>query len=62
MMSTRTNFLPPMTLRSARTVLSFALLGAVAFGAFLSWLPIGFDIHIPGTILGAAVGVFALRT
>ena len=56
-----TNLSRLLTLRSARTVSSFALLGSITFGAFLSWLPIGFDVHIPGAFAGAVAGLFFLK-
>lgn len=44
---------------SIRTVLGFALLGAIICGAFFGWVQVPGDIRTYGAAAGAAFGIYA---
>lgn len=44
---------------SLRAVAGCALVGAIMFGAFFSWIDVPGDIRSYGALLGAAAGVYA---
>lgn len=41
----------------ARTVVAFALLGSVLFGALFGWSELPFDPRVVGVLLGTVFGV-----
>lgn len=45
-------------LTKLRYITSFAMVGCALAGAGLGWLHFSFDVHIPGALVGAVVGVF----
>jgi membrane associated rhomboid family serine protease len=50
----------PLT-RNVRIAAAFALLGAVACGAFLHGFDASVDVHIAGALAGAALSFFFMR-
>lgn len=44
-------------LEKLRIVASSALVGCAVAGALFGWAHFQFDVHVPGAVIGAAIGV-----